>query len=194
MGENRIKMLLILLLLTLGVSCYNNKTIDKNGIVWIKTKFDLWKSIDGKLAVQSFDVSDLTTKNEVFIDCFANGKELKGIIDTLTFEYLGNYFYKDKNYIYYHYDTSDGGNFHLIEDADPKSFNLLGWYAKDKNSIYDPRHGKLDKIDYQTFKTSDELGSFAKDKNGFYFYGEIIDTANADSDLKEIVNTLSEIK
>ncbi|MDI9308670.1 MAG: DKNYY domain-containing protein [Limnohabitans sp.] len=187
-------MLSVLLLLTLGVSCYNYKSIDKNGMVWIKTNYDLWKSIDGKLAVQSFDVSDLTSKKEIFIDRFTNGKQLKNIIDTTSFEYLGNYFYKDKNYIYYHYDTSDGGNFHLIEDADPKTFTLIGWYAKDKKSIYDPRHGKLDKIDYQTFKTSEEVGSFAKDKNGYYFWGENIDTLDADNELKETINILNEME
>jgi len=193
MHTNRTRFIQCLILMILASSCNNSKSIDKNGITWRKTKYDLWISQKGKLAIQSFDVSDGAHKKEVFIDHFSNGKSLNSVIDTTTFKYLGHYFYKDKNHVYRHYDMSDGGQL-IIEDANSRSFNLLGGcYAKDNTSIYGQRHGKLDRVDYKTFKFSDKFGCYAKDKNGYYFWGEKIDTTNADDDLKKIIKELNEL-
>lgn len=195
MKKSRIKARFIqcLILIILTSSCNNSKSINENGIIWSKTKYDLWISQKGELAILSFDVSDENNKKEVFIDHFSNGKSLNSIIDTTTFKYLGNYFYKDKNHVYRHYNMSDGGHF-IIEDADSKSFELLGdCYAKDNTSIYGQTHGKLDMVDYKTFKFSDEFGCYAKDKNDYYFWGEKIDTTNADDDLKKVISDLDEL-
>jgi hypothetical protein len=168
--------------------------VDQYGITWKKTDYDLWISQNGELAIKSIDVSDRKTKKEVYIDHFFDGKSLNSEIDTLTFKYLGNYFYKDKNHVYNHYVMSDGGNFTIVDGADPKTFITIGvCYAKDKTSIYDQRNGKLEMVDYTTFKTSGEIGCFAKDKNGYYFWDEKIDTTNADEELKKIIHKLNEL-
>ncbi len=193
MKKKKTAIILFLILVILVTTLYYFISIDAYGIVWRKTNYDLWISQKGKLAIRSFDVSDLTTKKEVFIDHFSDGRSLNGLIDTKTFKYVGNYFYKDKNHVYLHYDMSDGGHINIIEGADPTSFNLFGCNAKDKNSIYDQRNGKLDMVDYETFKTSSKIGCYAKDKNEFYFYGEIIDTTNADKELKKIMTKLNEL-
>src|SRR5690606_21902269 len=92
-------------------------------------------------------------------------KPMKEIIETLSFRYLGSSFYKDKKQVYTHYRMMDGGNFKVVEDADPETFRVIGdCYAKDKNYIYGDRAMQLKHIDYTTFKTEKGLGCHAKDK------------------------------
>jgi hypothetical protein len=184
-----------LVLMILGSSCDNSKSVDKYGMTWRKTGYDLWISQNGKLAIKSFDVSDGVTKKNVFIDQFPDGKSLNSIVDTITFKDLGNYFFKDKNHVYKHYDMSDGGHFIIVDRADPKTFIIINdCYAKDKTSIYCQRLGRLDMVDYKTFKTTTETGCFAKDKNGFYFQDEKIDTTNTDVELQKIIKKLKKLK
>ncbi|MGX7668760.1 hypothetical protein [Flavobacterium pedocola] len=183
-----------LVLMLFGSSCYNSNAVDKYGMTWRKTSYDLWISQNGKLAIKSFEVADDGTKENIFIDQFPDGKSLNSIVDTLTFKNLGNYFYKDKNHVYKHYDMSDGGHFLMVDGADPKTFIIISdCYAKDKTSVYCERYGRLDMVDYETFKTTDEIGCFAKDKNGYYFRDEKIDTTSADEELQKIIQKLKKM-
>ena len=193
MRKSRTKIFYFLLTI-LFTSCYNSVLVDEFGTVWKKTNCNLWISQNGKLALQSFDVSDMKNKKNVFIDHFSNGKPLNGLIDTITFRYLGNYFYKDKNHVYNHNSMADGGHFLIVEEADSKTFIILGnFYGKDKTSIYSTRDRKLDLVDYATFKTSSETDYYAKDKNGYCNMGEKIDTINADDELKKIIQKLEKL-
>lgn len=72
-----------------------------------------------------------------------------------------------------------GGSFYFFDEADYKTFHILGdFYAKDKNHIYEMRKGKLDSVDYKTFKTCNGCGPYSKDKNGYYRWGDKVDLKN----------------
>ncbi len=104
-------------------------------------------------------------------------QKIKDIIDSATFKYLGSSFYKDKNHVYTHNSRLDGGNFWIVENADVKTFEVIGnsCYAKDKNFIYAERAIQMPNIDYKTFKTCGDCGCYAKDKNGYFFWDTKID-------------------
>jgi len=90
-------------------------------------------------------------------------------------------FWVDKNHVYGNYDTSDGEMIYRIKEADVRTFETFGnsIYAKDKNHIYDTRHGKLENVDKRTFtpiyKKGESSTAFGKDKSHFYFWDEIIE-------------------
>jgi hypothetical protein len=164
---------------------YRNKNSN-----WIKTKYDLWKSKDGDLAIKTIDESKLG----VFIDRYitelcCEGKPISAVIDTATFRYLGSSFYKDRKNVYTHYTTSDGGNFWIVEGVDVATFVIIGsCYAKDKDYIYGERAMKMDNVDYNTFKTCEECGCYAKDKNGYYFWDDKIEIEDINN--KEILKLI----
>ena len=176
------------------ISLYKTKidSINKN-LDWKKTNYVLWKSKNGDLGLKTQE----GTEQEITIDKYISticceGESLKSVIDTLTFEFLGSSFYKDKNHIYTHFTMIDGGNFSIIENADVKTFRIIGdCYAKDKNYIYGERALKMDSVDYKTFKTKKGCGCYAKDKNGIYFWDFKIDLKDIeDSKLREILEKL----
>lgn len=175
-----------------------NKIIDSvnNSLEWKKTNFDLWKSKNGDLAIKTQEANE----EGIFIDRFISelcceGNKIKNVIDTLTFKYLGSSFYKDKNNVYTHYAMADGGNFWIVEEADAKTFEVIGnsCYAKDKNYIYGERVMKMNSVDYKTFKTCDDCGCFAKDKNGYYFWDSKIDITDIDEETKKIIERLKKL-
>jgi hypothetical protein len=69
---------------------------------------------------------------------------------------------------------SGGGSFYIFDDADYKTFEILGdCYAKDKNHIFESRAGILTQVDYASFKTKAGIsGCVAKDKNGYIIWGD----------------------
>lgn len=125
---------------------------------------------------------------------FNEGEKLSKIVDTTTFKELGNTYYKDRNHIYHFYGMAGGGSFYIFDEADYETFEILGdCYAKDKNNIYEMRSGKLDSIDYKTFKTIVGPGCYAKDKNGYYSWGTKIEKEYLnDKDVKEAIKKLNE--
>ena len=204
------------------ISCQNNKKVDNrnekdsvwnarvekinnykskidsvnNYLDWKKTNYGLWKSKNGDLAIKTEEGNEQGIEITRYItQLCCEGEEIKNVIDTLTFKYLGSSFYKDKKNVYTHYMMSDGGNFWIVEGADVKTFKVIGnsCYAKDKNYIYGERAMKMDSIDYKTFITCDECGCYAKDKNGYYFWDEKIDLKNIDSETKEKIKLLDKL-
>lgn len=125
---------------------------------------------------------------------FNEGPTLASVIDTTTFKELGNTYYKDKNHIYHYYGMAHGGQFYIFEEVDYPTFEILGdCYAKDKNNIYEMRAGKLDSIDYKTFRTVKNCGCFAKDKSGYYKWDSKIDKENYNDEyVKEAIKKLNE--
>ena len=168
-----------------------NKKLD-----WKKTNYSLWKSKNGDLAIKTQAGNEQGIDIERYITQCCEGEEIKNIIDTLTFKYLGSSFYKDKKNVYTHYTMSDGGNFWIVEKADAKTFEVIGnsCYAKDKNYIYVERAMKIDDIDYKTFKTCDDCGCYSKDKNGYYFWDSKIELKDIkDEESKKIIEKLKKL-
>ena len=161
---------------------------------WKKLKCGLFKSEYGDLALQTKEGTDVGAEITKYLFETFDNKPIKNIVDTATFKYLGNQFYKDKNNVYLHYAMVDGGNFQIIEDADVKTFQAIGdCYAKDKNNIYDERHYALKNMDYNTFKTTNNIGCYAKDKDGYYFWDEKIDLKGADSITLKVIEKLKKL-
>ncbi len=100
------------------------------------------------------------------------GQILIDVIDTNSFQLLGSGFYRDNSHIYHHYDMCDGGYLHIFSDRPNVLQVLNSCYAKDDKNIYFAHHGSTIEVDYNTFKTSDELGCLAKDKFSYIQFGE----------------------
>lgn len=168
-----------------------NKKLD-----WKKTNYDLWKSKNGDLAIKTQAGNEQGIDIERYITQCFEGEEIKNVVDTLTFKYLGSSFYKDKKNVYTHYSMLDGGNFWIVEQADAKTFEVIGnsCYAKDKNYIYGERAMQMNSIDYKTFKTCDACSCYAKDKNGYYFWDSKIDLNDVDDEeTKKIIEKLKKL-
>lgn len=180
------------------INYYKSKTdsINKN-LDWKKTDYGLWKSKNGDLAIKTQAGNEQEIYTEKYItELCCEEKEIKNVIDTLTFKYLGSSFYKDKKNVYTHFSMSDGGNFWIVEKADAKTFEVIGnsCFAKDKKYIYGERAMRMDSIDYKTFKTCDECSCFAKDKNGYYFWDSKIDLKDInDEETKKIIEKLKKL-
>lgn len=179
------------------INDYKSKIDSVNKILdWKKTNYGLWKSKNGDLGIQIKEGNEQGINIVGYItQLCCEGEEIKNVIDTLSFKYLGSSFYKDKKYVYTHYAMADGGNFWIVKGADVKTFQVIGnsCYAKDKNYIYGERAMKMDSVDYKTFKACDNCGCYAKDKNGYYFWDEKIDLKNIDKEIKEKIKLLDKL-
>jgi hypothetical protein len=102
-------------------------------------------------------------------------KEMKYVINTVSFQFLNNMYWADKNNIYGITATSDGGSISLKVEADRNTFIVFGEseYAKDKNNVY--YHNLiLQGADSKTFETIDnnEISGLAFDKKHIYRFGK----------------------
>lgn len=155
---------------------------------WKKVGHLLYQNKEGDLAFlahKGMDPKKHEGVGEEYITHFGSRDttQLKNIIDIESFEELGTDMYRDKNRIYFHYDMSDGGYFHIWTE-DPADFRMMGNYILYKDSVYYPRQGKVE-ADIKTFKTSKELGILAKDKNHFFMWGELISLEQLKEDVPE---------
>lgn len=154
----------------------------------------LWKSKFGDIAFKTQDATEYGS-----IDLYISFMEaetripLREVIDTLTFEYLGSSFYRDKNSIFTIYEMASGGRFWRVKDADLATFEVIGdCYAKDKNYIFGERAMIMKQVDYQTFTTKKGIGCFAKDKNGYYFWDDLLDVNEIDAESRKMILKLDE--
>ena len=152
---------------------------------WKEIKPKLWMDKNGVLGIKTSEANAKGIDFEFFITALCcDGKSIKSVIDTASFQYLGSSFFKDKNQVYTHYKTACGGSFWIVKEADPGTFRVIGdCYAKDKNHIYSEREMILDSVDYKTFKTKKGIGCFAKDKNGYYFWDRKLDSEDLQDSL-----------
>ena len=119
-----------------------------------------------------------------------------GELDSIDKESLIDFgeFLTDKRKVYYKFKTSCGIIIIELKEADRNTFETFGTsiYSKDKNYIFDSRHGILKQADRETFqainiKTDDGRIAYGKDKNNYYFWDEIvIDTVGFGLKMKEI--------
>jgi hypothetical protein len=156
----------------------NNQKSKNDDLDWKLTSYGLWKSKNGDLAIKAKEeIGEGEYIDRYITHICCEGDEIIKIIDTLTFQDLGNSFYKDKNNVYAHFEMSDGGTFSIVENADLETFEVIGsCYAKDKKTIYALGAREMNNIDYRTFKTCNDCGCISKDKNGYYFWDEKTDT------------------
>ena len=167
-------MCFILLIILISAKCaketkpsknISNQTLVNQATNWKKLKCGLYINKNAEIGFEDYKSSEkgiIIEKYYITHFGFNDFKEksLKQIIDTATFRELGNTYYKDKNHIYHFYGMAGGGQFYVFDKADYGTFEVLSdCYAKDKNSIYEAKSGKLDSIDYQTFKTKKDLGA-----------------------------------
>lgn len=75
-------------------------------------------------------------------------RPLDKTVDVVSLDDHGE-FWTDRNYIYYEYLTSDGIQLHRLDTADRATFKTFGKtiYARDKDHIYDSRHGIVNMAD-----------------------------------------------
>lgn len=168
--KNTIYIFFILILIA-GCNSEKNKRNIPN---WKELNCGLWINPQGELGFKSEEAYGDGGFRDIYLTNIGTNDSttLNDIIDTNTFHQIGGDFYKDKNRIYCHYLNSDGGYLN-VWDVDYNSFIALGdCYAKDKDHIYFSQRGKLDSVDYKTFKTAEGIGCFAKDKNGYIFWNK----------------------
>ena len=120
-------------------------------------------------------------KDSVFynVTCDSDGlaylRPLNDSIHILSVEDLGQ-FWVDKNWVYYKYTSSDGVQIIKLKGADRETFTSFGntIYGKDKNHIFDSRHGIVEGADIETFEAIDIDRStgvtvYGKDRYNYFF-------------------------
>jgi len=104
--------------------------------------------------------------------------------ETIDIESLEDYgeFLADRNYVYFKYLISDGFRIFRLDTADRPTFRSFGKtiYARDKNHIYDSRHGIIENADLESFRpiaVDRETGgsSYGRDKDNYFFWDEIVE-------------------
>lgn len=90
-------------------------------------------------------------------------------------------FLTDTNSVYRRYDTSDEVILLELEGADRATFRTFGNspYARDKNWVYDSRHGRVEAADVETFRpieiSSGGRMAYGKDKNNYFFWNQVVE-------------------
>lgn len=117
-----------------------------------------------------FYTKDIDEEYRVFLEdyeiyketIYYNGEEISGV-DSATFQYIEDFYIKDKDNVYYHNSK--------VQNADSKTFEYIGYrYARDKKSVY-YRGKKIQNADSKTFEIVEYYK--AKDKNRYYKHGEV---------------------
>lgn len=169
----------LLLISLLFFSCSQKKTNE-----WRELECGLFMSPKGELAFASApDIANISRTllepeqcPNYFITKFGwdDTIRISQIIDTTSFEYLGAFYYKDKNNIYSYYPMCDGGYLNIFK-KDTFNFRIIGdWYAKDNKEVFYMRKGALIGVDYSSFESKEGWGQLAKDKNHYYSFGDTI--------------------
>ncbi|WP_196890180.1 DKNYY domain-containing protein [Aureivirga sp. CE67] len=125
------------------------------------------------------DLTDSTLVYETFTEDI--GKVYHPLPEKLDIETVQNYdeWLIDDNFIFAWYNTSDGRLLIELEIADRESFKVLNnsIYAKDKNHVFDTRHGIVEKADLESFEgVNIEVEgriAYGKDKNNYFFWETI---------------------
>ena len=124
--------------------------------------------------------SGVQAKDKNFV--YAPNAEKLLWIDAGTFEVVPDGYFKDKNAVYF-------GEGKIITGADPETFEVLGIYIKDKDSVWksnnNGRGGNIrsvslmDGADPETFEFL--KNGYARDKNFVYISGDILQGADSAS-------------
>lgn len=197
----------ILLFTILFLTSCDQKYIVKNNSVYLKgwnEGIGNYERLISDADAKSFENIELEDFNGEFgkdnYKVFYDGKAIINC-DPKTFEFLGNYLFKDKNALYFFGFYSDSNDWR-IDIVDPKKIKLFTypWSTDGEHLLYgykpiklddandfqaiDEKWGKtktkiiyedqiLEKADYNTFEVINY--STAKDKNHTYEYGKAKD-------------------
>jgi hypothetical protein len=176
---NRLPYIIILLTISVSLSCSYKKSTD-----WQKMDCGLYMSPKGDIGFPSYperaniDYSELQGEEcpNYFLTTFGydDTTQLKYVIDTLTFKYIGLSFYKDTNKTYSYYPMCDGGYFNLSKFENSKLKILNDQYYIHDTTTYHYLKGPI-YADLKTFAASSKHKQLACDKDYFYSFGEKIE-------------------
>ena len=166
---------------TVYINGIDYPNVDVNTVKIVKSKYDFINYVKDKNGIYWIGSPDVEANRHY---------------DKETFEDLGDFFARDKNYIYYFekplkfidkasfkrlsdsYISDKNGIYYLdkiIKGADKNSFEIMEWdYAKDKNNIY-YEDKKVSGADINTFEVKEDI---VKDKNSIYSNGKKLEGAD----------------
>lgn len=151
---------------------------DKHAVYFKNSKLKGIKSKKFDILLENYSMYFLRDKDRVYLFTIndpidTNWQKLEAIptIDPDSFEVLDDWYFKDKNNVYY-YDLSRKDKFAPIPLADTGTFMVLSeGYSKDANNVY--YYGeKIDAVHPEDFKIvkSTPQGNFIKDANNVYLF------------------------
>jgi hypothetical protein len=174
----KIGVLFINLMLCVQLHAQNTQT------AYVALSCGLFKNNQGDIVYKSEQIIDEEGgRATIYIDWLymdntidtldAGTEKLKTVVDTASFKFLNNCFWKDKNHVYIFTPTSFGGSLSILDVAKPKTFTALGQsrYAKDNDHVY-YFYDIIEGADLKTFtliENDSAIEALAMDKN--YFYG-----------------------
>lgn len=131
------------------LSCHKHivKNKEQNTEKYMLIKDNLYKDTQNNLYFKTLDKSQNSFGETRYLDVVYSEtfgthgiRKMKDVIDTMTFKYMGNNYYKDKSSIYFFYIMEDGGTFSLLKDADKSSFKIVNEEEKEHFDAYDYKH------------------------------------------------------
>lgn len=150
--------------------------------LWMNDKGDIM--FEDLAAVAPNDAEDATDFEFYYIYKIYNELDsandyetnLRDIVDTLTFQSVGDYCFKDKNHVYIHHSMAYGGTLRIDYSIDSETFHKLGngAYTRDKDQCFNFGK-KLENADPKTFRilaTGDM--PIGRDKNHFYAWDNVM--------------------
>ena len=158
----------------------SNKDASSEGFTHLKYNF--YRNTNGTLFEKKFEaIWDSKVEAFTFFDStlyFPEWPEtqlIDSIIDINSYEIVKNSGYsKDNNYVYYFRATSDGGQRHVVKNADPTTFMSLDYsWGRDRNNVF-WKYMIVDSADVNSFEVSPITMDSAFDKNHQYIQGELI--------------------
>lgn len=151
--------------------------------LWINSEGDISYKDKAMAAPDVFDEDSLVIV-DYYIDRTYNALDsineyvtlLKNVVDTATFEFVGNFYFKDKNYVYILNAMAYGGYLVINHSADVETFHVLEspLYACDKNECYFA--GKtIDGADPETLRVIIDYDTpVSRDKNNYYIWDKVM--------------------
>lgn len=173
----------------IGSETKANQSADNNNLkllkcgLWIDSNGDIiYKTIAAVAPKNGEDIPQniedyyiYTVQNE--LDSINNYKtKLRDIVDTTTFQLVGDCSYKDKKHVYIFVPMAYGGHLYVDYGIDIETFRSLGnsGYTRDKDHCFYAGK-KIANADVETFVDLERKGvPIAKDKNNYYQWDDIM--------------------
>ena len=166
---------------------HQNRNNHSEPNIYTLIKDGLYKDTLGNLWFKAVDATDPENQVEKYIgmiwsNSFINDtKELKDVIDPVTFMVLSQEYYRDKNNIYHFHAMSDGGSMRIIDGAEKESFRVFesSSFAHDDVHVY-YKGLKMEGVDLASFEPiifeteGVKIGWYAKDHFNYYNGSDIM--------------------
>lgn len=111
----------------------------------------------------------------IVINDYENRESLRNFIDIDSYKsFPDGYYSKDKNYVFYTWNNSDGGVRFLIKNADPRTFSVIKYrWAKDNRRVF-YENKVVEGANPKTIIVFGDYGDSAKDEHYLYVNGEVV--------------------